>query len=287
MTPVLALAGGWATSTLATGATSTCLRRGTTRTAQTSALSTPRSSRSGASGTCSGTSAALTTPPTRAPGPCRGVGSRTSFPPAAAVPPAASPLASPRVMPPLPKQLNKAWSFKALPLGPSFPGVQRGPPQTCPGQGGGSHLHTPSAPGAACIPPASWPSAHPQPALTEQPIGRSWGLSSRDRSWSPQGVQPDCGGWGAQLCPGVYSQGPAAPLLCILLCPAKVSPKHWGARMGAAALGVGPLSQDTPKRIITLIIRHCKLSLALFRSLFHFNSESLMLKNTLITRIVH
>lgn len=215
-----------------------------------------------------------------------GRGEQNKLSPSRRCPPAASPPASPRVMPPLPKQLNKAWSFKALPLGPSFPGVQRAPPQTCPGQGGGSHLHTPSAPSATCIPPASWPSAHPRPALTEQPIGRSWGLSSTGAGHLG-GVQPDRGGWGAQLCPEVYGQGPAAPLLCILLCPAKVSPKHWGARMGAAALGVGPLSQDTPKRIITLIIRHCKLSLALFRSLFHFNSESLMLKNTLITRIVH
>lgn len=92
--PRLASAGGWDTSTLATGATSTCLKRGTTRTAQTSALSTPRSSRSGASGTCSGTSAVPTTPPTKAPGPCRGAGSGASVPPAAAEPP------RPRLPPP-------------------------------------------------------------------------------------------------------------------------------------------------------------------------------------------
>lgn len=76
-------AGGWAISTLATEATSTSLRRATTKTAPSSAPSTPRSSRCGASGTCSGTSAALTTPPTEALA-LPGTGGRALPPPAAA-----------------------------------------------------------------------------------------------------------------------------------------------------------------------------------------------------------
>lgn len=61
--------GGSGTSIQATEATSTCLRRGTTKTVSTLGRSSPRSSRCAASGTCSGIREGLSTPPAKPP-PC-------------------------------------------------------------------------------------------------------------------------------------------------------------------------------------------------------------------------
>lgn len=55
---------GWATSTQDTEATSTCLKRASSRTTMSLAPRSPRSSQCGASETCSGTRGACSTPST-------------------------------------------------------------------------------------------------------------------------------------------------------------------------------------------------------------------------------
>lgn len=80
--PTPLLAGGLGTSTLATVGCSTCWRREITRTTATLGPLTPRSSPCVASATCSGTSEAPSTPPSRAPtSPSPGARPTTQGPP--------------------------------------------------------------------------------------------------------------------------------------------------------------------------------------------------------------
>lgn len=147
-----------------------------------------------------------------------GRGERSKRSPGRRCAPAASPPASPRVMHALPKQLNKAWSFKvpALPLHCRRADMSGCP--SCPRRfwvGRGSHRRTPDALSA------THRRCHRCCQVTEVSGVRevTWGSAGGSGTAHPMrtcGVQPRRGGSGAQPCPGVT----------ILLRPTKVSPEH-------------------------------------------------------------
>lgn len=136
-----------------------------------------------------------------------GRGERSKRSPGRRCAPAASPPASPRVMHALPKQLNKAWSFKvpALPLHcrrADMSGCPSCPPRFWVGRG--SHRRTPDALSA------THRRCHRCCQVTEVSGVRevTWGSAGGSGTAHPMrtcGVQPRRGGSGAQPCPGVTS----------------------------------------------------------------------------------